>query len=141
EPPFAGWGIFTPNASTSTSPHLLSDRWTPDPGVLADVLQYVKLPVVSQDECRASYASRSVGYNITDSMFCAGFPEGGRDTCLGDSGGAFVIEDEVTGRWGVFGLVSWGGPDECGAQRMYGVYTRVGPFLDWIQNHLRAPPQ
>ncbi|XP_078785950.1 mannan-binding lectin serine protease 1 isoform X3 [Oryzias latipes] len=132
----AGWGIFTPNASTSTSPHLMSD-----PGVLADVLQYVKLPVVSQDECRASYASRSVGYNITDSMFCAGFPEGGRDTCLGDSGGAFVIEDEVTGRWGVFGLVSWGGPDECGAQRMYGVYTRVGPFLDWIQNHLRVPPQ
>ncbi|RVE65324.1 hypothetical protein OJAV_G00134990 [Oryzias javanicus] len=130
----AGWGVFTPNGSASSP--LRSD-----PGAAADVLQYVKLPVVSQEECRAGYAARAVGYNITDSMFCAGFPEGGRDTCVGDSGGAFVVEDEVTRRWAVLGLVSWGGPDECGAQRMYGVYTRVSRFLEWIQNQLHGPPQ
>lgn len=107
----------------------------------SDLLQYVKLPVVSQDECQASYASRSISYNITDNMFCAGFFEGGRDTCLGDSGGAFVMEDGVSQRWAVFGLVSWGGPEDCGSQRVYGVYTRVARYVEWIEAQLHAAPQ
>lgn len=131
----AGWGISNLNASSSRSFSLTSD-----PGTTSDLLQYVKLPVVSQDECRASYASRSVSYNISDSMFCAGFFEGGRDTCLGDSGGAFVMEDGVSRRWVVFGLVSWGGPEECGSQRVYGVYTRVAKYVEWIQRELDADP-
>uniref|UniRef100_A0A672YE86 Mannan-binding lectin serine peptidase 1 n=1 Tax=Sphaeramia orbicularis TaxID=375764 RepID=A0A672YE86_9TELE len=125
----AGWGISTPNTSSS------------DLRLTSDLLQYVKLPVVSQDECRSSYASRSVSYNITHNMFCAGFFEGGRDTCLGDSGGAFVMEDEVRQRWAVLGLVSWGGPEDCGSQRVYGVYTRVSNYVDWIQRLLRSAPQ
>ncbi|XP_015806379.2 mannan-binding lectin serine protease 1 [Nothobranchius furzeri] len=121
----AGWGISNPNASSSAL--------TSDLGVTSDLLQYVKLPVVSQDECQASYASRSISYNITDNMFCAGFFQGGRDTCLGDSGGAFVMQ--VRQRWVVFGLVSWGGPEECGSQRVYGVYTRVEKYIGWIKSH------
>lgn len=93
---------------------------------------------MSQDECQESYSSRSVRYNITDNMFCAGFFEGGRDTCLGDSGGAFVIEDRVSRRWAVFGLVSWGGPEDCGSQRVYGVYTRVARYVKWLQEQLNA---
>ncbi|KAM4743106.1 mannan-binding lectin serine protease 1 isoform 2-T2 [Anableps anableps] len=120
----AGWGIS--NASSTPS------------SLTSDLLQYVKLPVVSQDECQASYASRSVRYNITNNMFCAGFFQGGQDTCLGDSGGAFVME--VKRRWAVFGLVSWGGPEDCGSQRVYGVYTRVEKYLDWIQSHVQAAP-
>ncbi|XP_029301697.1 mannan-binding lectin serine protease 1 [Cottoperca gobio] len=127
----AGWGISNFNASSSSG----------DPPTLtSDLLQYVKLPVVSQDECEASYTSRSVSYNITDNMFCAGFFEGGRDTCLGDSGGAFVMEDEVSRRWAVFGLVSWGGPEDCGSQRVYGVYTRVAKYVEWIQEQLQTAP-
>ncbi|XP_039986493.1 mannan-binding lectin serine protease 1 [Xiphias gladius] len=139
----AGWGISNPNASSSSGdpPSLASDPTVAaDLGVTSDLLQYVKLPVVSQDECQASYTSRSVSYNITDNMFCAGFFEGGRDTCLGDSGGAFVMEDEVSRRWVVFGLVSWGGPEECGSQRVYGVYTRVAKYAEWIQSHLQTAP-
>uniref|UniRef100_A0A3B5A7I5 Mannan-binding lectin serine peptidase 1 n=1 Tax=Stegastes partitus TaxID=144197 RepID=A0A3B5A7I5_9TELE len=100
----AGWGISNPNASSSSSSpssSSSSSTMTSDPaaaadlGMTSDLLQYVKLPVVSQDECQASYASRSISYNITGNMFCAGFFEGGRDTCLGDSGGAFVMEDQA----------------------------------------------
>nr|XP_020477488.1 mannan-binding lectin serine protease 1 isoform X2 [Monopterus albus] len=141
----AGWGISNPNSSMSSShgdpPTLTSDpAATADLGVTSDLLQYVKLPVVPQDECQASYTSRSVNYNITNNMFCAGFFEGGRDTCLGDSGGAFVMEDQDRQRWLVFGLVSWGGPEECGSQRVYGVYTRVAKYVEWIQNHLQTAP-
>ncbi|KAM4589388.1 mannan-binding lectin serine protease 1 [Fundulus diaphanus] len=122
----AGWGISNTSSSPSPSP------------LTSDLLQYVKLPVVPQDECQASYASRSVGYNITDNMFCAGFFQGGRDTCLGDSGGAFVME--VKRRWAVFGLVSWGGPEDCGSERVYGVYTRVDKYTEWIQSHVQTAP-
>ncbi|XP_051966147.1 mannan-binding lectin serine protease 1-like [Xyrauchen texanus] len=126
----AGWGINTANASASTS------GMTSDSGAVSELLQYVKLPVVPQDECKASYASRSVNYNITSNMFCAGFYEGGRDTCLGDSGGAFVIQDDLSGRWVAQGLVSWGGPEECGSQRVYGVYTRVANYVHWLHTHM-----
>ncbi|XP_076590722.1 mannan-binding lectin serine protease 1 isoform X3 [Chaetodon auriga] len=134
----AGWGISNLNASSSSSSSGNPPTLTSDLGTTSDLLQYVKLPVVSQDECQASYASRSVSYNITDNMFCAGFFEGGRDTCLGDSGGAFVMEEGAGQSWAVFGLVSWGGPEECGSQRVYGVYTRVAKYVEWIEKLL--PP-
>ncbi|XP_014068886.1 mannan-binding lectin serine protease 1 isoform X1 [Salmo salar] len=132
----AGWGISNPNASVAADTTALSS----DLGMVSDVLQYVKLPVVAQEECKASYASRSINYNITDNMFCAGFYEGGRDTCLGDSGGAFVMEEPGSGRWVAQGLVSWGGPEECGSQRVYGVYTRVANYADWLQSQLGTGP-
>ncbi|CDQ91687.1 unnamed protein product [Oncorhynchus mykiss] len=132
----AGWGISNPNASVAADITALSS----DLGMVSDVLQYVKLPVVAQEECKASYASRSINYNITDNMFCAGFYEGGRDTCLGDSGGAFVMEEPGSGRWVAQGLVSWGGPEECGSQRVYGVYTRVANYADWLQSQLGTGP-
>lgn len=137
----AGWGISNPNSTfSSSSPPTSVTTANFDPGLTSDILQYVKLPVVSQGECRASYSSRSVSYNITDNMFCAGFFEGGRDTCLGDSGGAFVTEDQLTRRWVVSGLVSWGGPEECGSRRVYGVYTRVASYVEWIEKHLQIFP-
>ncbi|KAK7156732.1 hypothetical protein R3I94_006693 [Phoxinus phoxinus] len=126
----AGWGINTANNSASTS------GLSSDSSAVSELLQYVKLPVVPQDECKASYASRSVNYNITSNMFCAGFYEGGQDTCLGDSGGAFVTQDSHSGRWVAHGLVSWGGPEECGSQRVYGVYTRVANYAHWLHGHM-----
>ncbi|PWS22483.1 hypothetical protein DKP78_18150, partial [Enterococcus faecium] len=59
---------------------------------------------------------------------CAGFPEGRKDTCQGDSGGAYVLKDD--GRYWAAGIVSWG--INCGQAGTYGVYTRVAQYLDWI---------
>ncbi|XP_062872542.1 mannan-binding lectin serine protease 1 [Trichomycterus rosablanca] len=128
----AGWGINTASASASNK------RMNLNSGTVSNVLQYVKLPVVAQEKCQASYSLRSVNYNITENMFCAGFYEGGRDTCLGDSGGAFVIKDLHSGRWVVQGLVSWGGPEECGSQQVYGVYTRVSNYANWLNTTMEA---
>nr|XP_060623258.1 mannan-binding lectin serine protease 1 isoform X2 [Anolis sagrei ordinatus] len=122
----AGWGISNPNVTVD---EVISSGMR----TLSDVLQYVKLPVVLHAECKESYESRSGNYSVTENMFCAGYYEGGKDTCLGDSGGAFVIQDLETQRWVAQGLVSWGGPEECGSKQVYGVYTKVSNYVDWLQ--------
>ena len=53
------------------------------------VLQTVDLPVVSQDYCRKAYLP--YGWKIENSMICAGYSTGGKDSCGGDSGGRVVI--------------------------------------------------
>ncbi|XP_067157549.1 mannan-binding lectin serine protease 1 [Apteryx mantelli] len=122
----AGWGISNPNITVD---EIISSGMR----TLSDILQYVKLPVVLHEECKTSYESRSGNYSVTENMFCAGYYEGGKDTCLGDSGGAFVIQDPGTRRWVAQGLVSWGGPEECGSKQVYGVYTKVSNYVDWVE--------
>ncbi|XP_029412306.1 mannan-binding lectin serine protease 1 isoform X2 [Nannospalax galili] len=128
----AGWGISNPNVTVD---EIISSGTR----TLSDVLQYVKLPVVPHAECKASYESRSGNYSVTENMFCAGYYEGGKDTCLGDSGGAFVIFDELSQHWVAQGLVSWGGPEECGSKQVYGVYTKVSNYVDWVWEEMNSP--
>lgn len=100
--------------------------------VLTNKLKYVYLPVVDQEKCRASVDTERRKSPktpvLTDNMFCAGFPEGGRDSCQGDSGSPFSISDNK--RFWAAGIVSWG--IECGRQGTYGVYTSVTNYLGWI---------
>nr|XP_033486718.1 coagulation factor X isoform X1 [Epinephelus lanceolatus] len=88
-------------------------------------LRKVTLPVVSYRDCTAS--TEQV---ITDNMFCAGYLDVGRDACSGDSGGPFVVN--YKGTWFLTGVVSWG--EKCAAKGKYGVYTRLGNFLNWIRD-------
>uniref|UniRef100_A0A3B1JTB7 complement subcomponent C1r n=1 Tax=Astyanax mexicanus TaxID=7994 RepID=A0A3B1JTB7_ASTMX len=96
-------------------------------------LRYIKLPVVDQDTCRTfvetERATRSDVAPLTDNMFCAGFPEGGEDTCSGDSGSAFVAKNNE--EYWVAGIVSWG--VECAKAGKYGIYTHVSKYTNWIQ--------
>ncbi|TSK77026.1 Chromodomain-helicase-DNA-binding protein 5 [Bagarius yarrelli] len=101
--------------------------------VTSDHLRYIRLPVVDQSVCQKSIEevrkSRNDVSALTENMFCAGLPEGGKDTCQGDSGSGFV-----TKRQEVFyaaGIVSWG--IDCGKPGRYGVYTRVARYSDWIK--------
>lgn len=57
-------------------------------------LMYVPLPVVNQTICRNSIdiVRKEKNLSLTDNMFCAGNSEGGKDSCMGDSGGAYVLK-------------------------------------------------
>ena len=57
--------------------------------------------------------------------------EGGRDACLGDSGGPLACQLEDDGPYVLYGITSWG--IGCGDPLHPGVYTRVTELIQWIQ--------
>ncbi|KAL2079968.1 hypothetical protein ACEWY4_023761 [Coilia grayii] len=75
-------------------------------------LNCLDLPILSQEDCEKSYPDR-----ITSYMFCAGFLEGGKDSCQVDTGGPLVCNNELQG------VVSWG--TGCGEANHPGVYAKV----------------
>lgn len=116
----AGWGV-----TIGLKP---GERNTKD---VSNVLQYSAFPVQENSLC-LSKTRYTVNQTV---MFCAGDGGGNQDSCKGDSGGPFVRQDIKDGkrRWMAAGLVSWG--EGCAMKGRYGYYTRVAPFVDWI-NHI-----
>jgi secreted trypsin-like serine protease len=101
-------------------------------------LREVALPVVSNETCNAAfnaYDSRFYDDPVTENMVCAGPAEGGRDACYGDSGGPLMVFLE--GRWRLAGIVSWG--EGCAEPDLYGVYTRVSRYLDFLRIWVPVP--
>jgi len=107
----AGWGT---TRSNRTQP--------------SDVLLKANVSFVSNQTCQ-SYDLR-----VTNNMLCAGFANGGRDFCGGDSGGALIVQDS-SGRRIQAGIVSWAG-NTCAQRGFYGVYTRVSNYIDWIKQYV-----
>lgn len=87
-------------------------------------LQLVEVPYVDNDHCNAK---KSYDGKVSDNMLCAG--EADKDTCKGDSGGP--ASAEVSGVRYLVGITSWG--EGCGDPDMYGVYTRVSEFREWVR--------
>ena len=100
-----------------------------DPGYTR-YLQSAQIPYLDTEQCLAPqvYGPKK----LSSGMFCAGYLEGGVDTCQGDSGGGMVCE--VRGRQSVLGLTSWG--YGCGRPNRPGVYTKVVDYLEWIAGKL-----
>ena len=92
--------------------------------ITPDTCQYVQVPAVTNTACNKAY-----GGGITESMICAGYPEGGKDACQGDSGGPFVCNKD--GKAIIAGVVSWG--NGCALQGYPGVYSRTTHVLNWIK--------
>ncbi len=98
---------------------------------ISALLQQVDLPVVDLQTCRRAYQGRGEA-EIHDNNICAGYTQGTRDSCQGDSGGPLVVPDpNVPAGWTQTGIVSWG--IGCAEADSYGVYTRVAPYIGWIQ--------
>ncbi|CAJ1062511.1 complement C1r-A subcomponent-like [Xyrichtys novacula] len=97
-----------------------------------NTLKFVELPVVDQERCHTSMneakTRRSNVPDLTDNMFCAGRPEGGKDSCQGDSGGPFALWNGK--QYWAGGIVSWG--VGCGLKGVYGAYTKVTNYVGWI---------
>ncbi|XP_077490505.1 neurotrypsin-like [Amblyomma americanum] len=90
------------------------------------VLQTAAVPLYHPGECEQPWV---YGNRIHRGMFCAGHTQGGMDACHGDSGGPLICRS-ITGRYAVFGIISWG--EQCGLPNRPGVYVKVQDYLDWI---------
>nr|XP_020643950.1 haptoglobin-like isoform X1 [Pogona vitticeps] len=101
-------------------------------------LRYVQLPVVDQEICTAYYAGQgkdAVKPLLGNYTFCAGMSRFREDTCYGDAGGAFTVQDPDDDTWYAAGILSF---DKTCSTAKYGVYVRVLGLVDWIQETLAA---
>lgn len=102
-----------------------------------DTLHQVDLPLVSNATCIDAYDDwipTGTPDSQLDGMICAGYAEGGRDTCSGDSGGPLLVL--MGASWELVGITSFG--DGCAKPGRYGVYTRVSYYQDFIENTLQG---
>lgn len=103
-------------------------------GFFADFATRSRVDPGATEAATALFAS-SMGDPVTVGMLCAGTPQGGRDHCYGDSGGPLLVRAGDGHRQ--VGIVSWfispeAGEPVCAAAGVYGVYTRVAAYRDWI---------
>lgn len=92
-----------------------------NPNVFPTSLQKVQLPIISISQASTVWKS------IPPTDIMAGYLNGNRDACSGDSGGPMVVL--VLDEFKLAGIVSWGSSN-CNT---YGAYTRVSLFADWIR--------
>ncbi|XP_007942377.1 granzyme A-like [Orycteropus afer afer] len=111
----AGWGKFH-NKSTKSS----------------DTLREVNVTVIDRKICNDE---KHYNYNpvIGVNMICAGSPQGGKDTCNGDSGSPLICE-------GIFrGTTAFGLPGKCGDPQGPGIYILLsGKYLAWISKTIKG---
>ncbi|KAG5858187.1 snake venom serine protease precursor [Bothrops jararaca] len=88
-----------------------------------DVPHCANINLVNDTVCRGAYKR----FPAKSRTLCAGVLQGGKDTCVGDSGGPLICN-------GTFqGIVSWGGK-VCARPRKPALYTKVFDYLPWIQS-------
>lgn len=118
----SGWGKRT-----------AGDNIHPSKGLKAPssaTLQRLAVPLLPTAQCVSSS-----GVNVTANMFCAGYVEGGHESCRGHDGSPLVTRYEGTSF--LTGVVSWG--KGCDRPGYYGIYTKVANFLKWIEIVMKTP--
>ncbi|MEN9229576.1 MAG: trypsin-like serine protease [Thermostichus sp. DG02_5_bins_236] len=114
-----GWGATQPRTADQ------------EPSGFARDLQQATVPIVSNTECNVPYNGI-----ILDSMLCAGFPQGGVDSCQADSGGPLVVPSG--NGLALAGITSFG--IGCALPNFFGVYTRVSSFTGFVQSVIGSTP-
>eukprot|EP00073_Rattus_norvegicus_P043859 XP_017445935.1 PREDICTED: prostate-specific antigen-like [Rattus norvegicus] len=100
----------------------------PDKSLSAKMLQCVDLTLMSSDVCTDSYSQR-----VTESMLCAGHQEGGRDTCMGDSGTTLICDRMLQG-------ITSRGSNPCAYPKKPSIFTKVSKHMNWIKANLQITP-
>ncbi|XP_042554078.1 LOW QUALITY PROTEIN: brain-specific serine protease 4-like [Dipodomys spectabilis] len=127
--------ICLPDASVRLPPH--TQCWIAGWGSIRDgvplphpqTLQKLRVPIIDSGICSLLYWRGAGQEAITEDMLCAGYLEGQRDACLGDSGGPLMCQ--VEGSWLLGGIISWG--EGCAERNRPGVYTNLLAHRSWVQ--------
>ncbi|XP_006074225.2 granzyme A isoform X1 [Bubalus bubalis] len=93
---------------------------------VSKILREVNVTIIDRKICNDQ---SHYNYNpvIGLNMICAGSPQGGKDSCRGDSGSPLICNNTFRG------ITSFGIPGKCGDPRGPGVYTLLSKkHLNWI---------
>ena len=109
-----------------------TDFVTPRLATYPDALHQAEVPLVPREVCNDpdSYAG-----TIIEGQLCAGFPEGGTDSCIGDSGGPLFVNTGA--RVEQVGVVSFG--RGCAEPLFYGIYSDVSSHVEWMSDYVELP--
>ena len=78
------------NLSPAPGKRCWTAGWDKNGAQTSDIIIEVDLNIISHEKCMET---KNSGYLQEASMICAGFLEGGKDACDGDSGGALICAD------------------------------------------------
>jgi len=137
--------VFTPNIIPVCIPEddedlVGRDAWVTgwgrlyEDGPLPSKMQKVTLPIINNTECELMYEQAGFREHIPHIFICAGYREGGKDSCEGDSGGPMSVQRQDS-RFMLSGVISWG--IGCAEKNQPGVYTRISDFREWINQILQ----
>uniref|UniRef100_A0A8C6I3L8 Peptidase S1 domain-containing protein n=1 Tax=Mus spicilegus TaxID=10103 RepID=A0A8C6I3L8_MUSSI len=84
--------------------------------------QCVNLKLLPNENCDKNHNKK-----VTDVMVCVGEMDGGKDTCVGDSGGPLICDGVLQG------ITSWGSIP-CSKPNTPGIYTKLTKFNSWIKD-------
>ncbi|XP_077406772.1 transmembrane protease serine 9-like [Vanacampus margaritifer] len=115
-----------------------TDSWVTGWGTIQDgvplpfpgTLQEVEILVLGNRQCGCLTGAGLV----TDNMICAGFLDGGKDTCKGNSGSPMVSQQDLI--WIQSGIAHFG--FGCAQPNNPGVYVRVSRYQSWINSHITS---
>ncbi|XP_053305300.1 acrosin-like [Spea bombifrons] len=115
----AGWGVIK-EQSTGTS----------------DILHEAPVNIIPVEHCnRPTWYNGAVGdYNL-----CAGFEQGGDDSCQGYGGGPLMCKRSKAKFYTVVGITSWG--SSCRQKQILGVFTSTQYYDEWINGEVFKKPQ
>ncbi|GFY69795.1 serine protease filzig [Trichonephila inaurata madagascariensis] len=100
-------------------------------GDVPNILQEVQVPIVSNGDCQRMFYHAGHDKAIRSNFVCAGYSNGGQDSCEGDSGGPLMVQREDK-RWVLVGTVSHG--IGCADPNLPGVYMRMSSYRPWIDS-------
>ncbi|XP_038621138.1 ovochymase-2, partial [Tachyglossus aculeatus] len=144
------WPVCLPEPGETFAPGTLctTTGWgrLAENGALPQRLQQVHLPILHQRDCGAALLTLKKPVS-GDTVLCAGFPDGGKDACQGDSGGALLCKSRP-GAWTLAGVTSWG----MGCARPWrnnlrkssslrgspGLFTDTSKVLSWIHQTISS---
>lgn len=123
----AGWGLLNEN----------DDKWT------AGILQQVQVPIIENEDCRKNYKTAvswldhlHIRFNKSY-VLCAGYAEGGKAACDGDTGGPMMLPVKYeNGHFPFYQIGIFSHGFGCGRPNIPGIYTNVRFYVDWVIGQL-----
>nr|XP_028601213.1 acrosin-like [Podarcis muralis] len=135
----SGWGLSKAKGESLAEAASLAHPGTRvDKGGVeaSDMMQEAKVNRFSTQTCNSSS-----WYNgtVRENSLCAGYEQGGTDSCQGDSGSPLMCKEEASEPFWVIGVTSWG--QGCGKAHRPGVYAATQPLYAWVKGWAGPMPQ